>query len=160
MLSILCCLILLCCGGGFGRHAGIRVGLFPAKWIAPIYGLMMRAWDFAAAFGPTMASVREATGRYEGARRWLGLATLLSAAVYSYRGLRTNGAFGRCMADPRDGDTSTMWFLRGAGLYRVRGFNACRRISWHRKVVRQGAGALAFEAWELASQWPEKRPKP
>jgi OFA family oxalate/formate antiporter-like MFS transporter len=55
---------------------------FGSGQIAPIYGMMLTAWGFAAAFGPTLvASVREATGRYQGAMRWLALATLLSAVL-------------------------------------------------------------------------------
>jgi OFA family oxalate/formate antiporter-like MFS transporter len=44
--------------------------------------MMLTAWGFAAAFGPTLvASIREATGHYQGALRWLALATLVSAVV-------------------------------------------------------------------------------
>jgi OFA family oxalate/formate antiporter-like MFS transporter len=44
--------------------------------------MMLTAWGFAAAFGPTLvAKVREATGRYQGALLWLALATLLSAVL-------------------------------------------------------------------------------
>jgi OFA family oxalate/formate antiporter-like MFS transporter len=82
MLTILCCVILLCYGGGFGTMPAFAADYFGPKQIAPIYGLMVTAWGFAAAFGPTLvASVRQATGRYEGALRWLALATLLSAAL-------------------------------------------------------------------------------
>jgi hypothetical protein len=42
---------------------------FGAKQVGSIYGLMLRAWDAAALFGPTLvARVREATGHYQGAR--------------------------------------------------------------------------------------------
>jgi len=82
MLSLFACLILLCYGGGFGTMPAFVADYFGSAQIAPIYGLMVTAWGFAAAFGPTLvANIREATGRYEGALRWLALATLLSAAV-------------------------------------------------------------------------------
>jgi OFA family oxalate/formate antiporter-like MFS transporter len=82
MLSLLACLILLCYGGGFGTMPAFVADYFGSGQIAPIYGMMLTAWGFAAAFGPTLvASVREATGRYQGAMRWLALATLLSAVL-------------------------------------------------------------------------------
>ena len=82
VLSLLACLILLCYGGGFGTMPAFAADYFGSGQIAPIYGMMLTAWGFAAAFGPTLvASVREATGRYQGAMRWLALATLLSAAL-------------------------------------------------------------------------------
>jgi MFS transporter, OFA family, oxalate/formate antiporter len=82
MLSILACLILLCYGGGFGTMPAFAADYFGSGQIAPIYGMMLTAWGFAAAFGPTLvASVREATGHYQGAMRWLALATLLSAVL-------------------------------------------------------------------------------
>jgi len=82
MLTLFACLILLCYGGGFGTMPAFAADYFGSAQIAPIYGMMLTAWGFAAAFGPTLvASVREATGRYQGAMRWLALATLLSAVV-------------------------------------------------------------------------------
>jgi OFA family oxalate/formate antiporter-like MFS transporter len=82
VLSLLACLILLCYGGGFGTMPAFAADYFGSGQIAPIYGMMLTAWGFAAAFGPTLvASVREATGRYQGAMRWLALATLLSAVL-------------------------------------------------------------------------------
>jgi OFA family oxalate/formate antiporter-like MFS transporter len=82
MLSIFACLILLCYGGGFGTMPAFAADYFGSGQIAPIYGLMLTAWGFAASFGPTLvASVREATGRYQGAMRWLALVTLMSSAV-------------------------------------------------------------------------------
>ena len=82
VLSALACVILLCYGGGFGTMPAFAADYFGSGQIAPIYGMMLTAWGFAAAFGPTLvASVREATGHYQGAMRWLALATLLSAVV-------------------------------------------------------------------------------
>jgi OFA family oxalate/formate antiporter-like MFS transporter len=82
MLTLFACLILLCYGGGFGTMPAFAADYFGSAQIAPIYGMMLTAWGFAAAFGPTLvASIRQATGRYQGAMRWLALATLLSAVV-------------------------------------------------------------------------------
>jgi OFA family oxalate/formate antiporter-like MFS transporter len=82
MLSLLACLILLCYGGGFGTMPAFAADYFGSGQIAPIYGMMLTAWGFAAAFGPTLvAKVREATGHYQGAMRWLALASLISAVL-------------------------------------------------------------------------------
>lgn len=82
LLTLLACLILLCYGGGFGTMPAFAADYFGAGQIAPIYGFMLTAWGFAAVFGPTLvARIREATGYYQGAMRWLSLATLVSAAV-------------------------------------------------------------------------------
>jgi OFA family oxalate/formate antiporter-like MFS transporter len=82
MLTLFACLILLCYGGGFGTMPAFAADYFGSAQIAPIYGMMLTAWGFAAVFGPTLvASIREATGHYQGAMRWLALATLVSAAV-------------------------------------------------------------------------------
>ena len=82
LLSLLAFLVLLCYGGGFGTMPAFASDYFGSSQIAPIYGLMLTAWGFAAAFGPTLvASVREATGHYQGAMRWLALAALISAVL-------------------------------------------------------------------------------
>jgi OFA family oxalate/formate antiporter-like MFS transporter len=81
-LTLFACLILLCYGGGFGTMPAFAADYFGPGQVAPIYGMMLTAWGFAAAFGPTLiASVRQATGRYQGAMRWLALAMLVSAAM-------------------------------------------------------------------------------
>jgi MFS transporter, OFA family, oxalate/formate antiporter len=82
LLALLACLILLCYGGGFGTMPAFVADYFGAKQIGSIYGMMLTAWGFAAAFGPTLvARLREATGYYQGAMRWLALAMVLSAAL-------------------------------------------------------------------------------
>jgi len=81
-LTLFACLILLCYGGGFGTMPAFAADYFGPGQVAPIYGMMLTAWGFAAAFGPTLiASVRQATGRYQGAMRWLALAMLVSAVM-------------------------------------------------------------------------------
>ena len=55
---------------------------FGAGQIGSIYGLMLTAWGCAAVFGPSLvAGIRQATGHYQGAMRWLALAMLVSAAA-------------------------------------------------------------------------------
>ncbi|HUB84009.1 MAG TPA: OFA family MFS transporter [Bryobacteraceae bacterium] len=82
VLSALACGILLCYGGGFGTMPAFVADYFGSAQIAPIYGAMVTAWGFAAAFGPTLvASIREATGRYEGSLRWLAIAMLASTVL-------------------------------------------------------------------------------
>jgi OFA family oxalate/formate antiporter-like MFS transporter len=82
LLSLLAFLILLCYGGGFGTMPAFATDYFGAAQIGSIYGLMLTAWGCAAVFGPSLvAGIRQATGHYQGAMRWLALATLVSAAV-------------------------------------------------------------------------------
>jgi OFA family oxalate/formate antiporter-like MFS transporter len=82
VLSLLAFVILLCYGGGFGTMPAFASDYFGAAQIGSIYGLMLTAWGFAAVFGPTLvAGIRQATGHYQGAMRWLALATLVSTVV-------------------------------------------------------------------------------
>jgi OFA family oxalate/formate antiporter-like MFS transporter len=80
LLSLLAFLILLCYGGGFGTMPAFATDYFGSGQIGSIYGLMLTAWGFAAVFGPSLvAEIRQ--GHYQGAMRWLALATLVSAVV-------------------------------------------------------------------------------
>jgi OFA family oxalate/formate antiporter-like MFS transporter len=82
LLSLLAFLILLCYGGGFGTMPAFATDYFGAGQIGSIYGMMLTAWGCAAVFGPSLvAEIRQATGHYQGAMRWLALATLVSAVV-------------------------------------------------------------------------------
>jgi OFA family oxalate/formate antiporter-like MFS transporter len=82
VLSLLAFVILLCYGGGFGTMPAFATDYFGAAQIGSIYGLMLTAWGCAAVFGPSLvAGIRQATGHYQGAMRWLALATLVSAVV-------------------------------------------------------------------------------
>jgi OFA family oxalate/formate antiporter-like MFS transporter len=82
VLSLLAFVILLCYGGGFGTMPAFASDYFGAAQIGSIYGLMLTAWGCAAVFGPTLvAGIRQATGHYQGAMRWLALATLVSSTV-------------------------------------------------------------------------------
>jgi MFS transporter, OFA family, oxalate/formate antiporter len=76
LLSLLAFVILLCYGGGFGTMPAFATDYFGAGQIGSIYGLMLTAWGCAAVFGPSLvAEIRQATGHYQGAMRWLALAT-------------------------------------------------------------------------------------
>jgi OFA family oxalate/formate antiporter-like MFS transporter len=82
LLSLLAFLILLCYGGGFGTMPAFATDYFGAGQIGSIYGLMLTAWGCAAVFGPSLvAGIRQATGHYQGALRWLALAMLASAVA-------------------------------------------------------------------------------
>src|SRR5579863_847052 len=82
VLSLLAFVILLCYGGGFGTMPAFATDYFGAAQIGSIYGLMLTAWGCAAVFGPSLvAGIRQATGHYQGAMRWLALATLVSTVV-------------------------------------------------------------------------------
>ena len=82
LLSLLAFLILLCYGGGFGTMPAFATDYFGAGQIGSIYGMMLTAWGCAAVFGPSLvAGIRQATGHYQGAMRWLALATAVSAVV-------------------------------------------------------------------------------
>jgi OFA family oxalate/formate antiporter-like MFS transporter len=82
VLSLLAFVILLCYGGGFGTMPAFASDYFGAAQIGSIYGLMLTAWGFAAVLGPSLvAGIRQATGHYQGAMRWLALATLVSTVV-------------------------------------------------------------------------------
>jgi OFA family oxalate/formate antiporter-like MFS transporter len=82
LLSLLAFLILLCYGGGFGTMPAFATDYFGAGQIGSIYGLMLTAWGCAAIFGPSLvAGIRQATGHYQGAMRWLALAMLASTVV-------------------------------------------------------------------------------
>jgi len=82
LLSLLAFVILLCYGGGFGTMPAFATDYFGAGQIGSIYGLMLTAWGSAAVFGPSLvAGIRQATGHYQEAMRWLALAMLVSAAA-------------------------------------------------------------------------------
>ena len=82
LLSLLAFVILLCYGGGFGTMPAFATDYFGAGQIGSIYGMMLTAWGFAAVVGPSLvAEIRQATGHYQGAMRWLALATLVSTLV-------------------------------------------------------------------------------
>jgi OFA family oxalate/formate antiporter-like MFS transporter len=61
----LCCIALLCYGGGFGTMPAFVTDYFGARHVGKIYGLMLTAWGAGAVLGPMLVSgLRDATGRY------------------------------------------------------------------------------------------------
>ncbi len=81
-VAIYCFAILLCYGGGFGTMPAFAADYFGSKDVGSIYGLMLTAWGIAGVAGPTLiAQVRQATGGYHDALRFMALLTLLSTIV-------------------------------------------------------------------------------
>lgn len=84
VFTLLCAVVLLCYGGGFGTMPAFATDYFGPKEVGSIYGLMLTAWSFAGVFGPLLiARVREATGSYTNALYILG-ATLLVASLLPF----------------------------------------------------------------------------
>jgi OFA family oxalate/formate antiporter-like MFS transporter len=68
LMTIITFVVLMCYGGGFGTMPAFAADYFGPKNVGPIYGLMLTAWGFASAFGPSLiAYMRETTGSYHGA---------------------------------------------------------------------------------------------
>ena len=65
LFTLLCSIVLLCYGGGFGTMPAFCADYFGSKDVGSIYGLMLTAWGFGSAVGPLLiANVRQSTGRY------------------------------------------------------------------------------------------------
>jgi OFA family oxalate/formate antiporter-like MFS transporter len=61
----LCCIALLCYGGGFGTMPAFVADYFGSRQVGKIYGLMLTAWGAGAVLGPMLVSrMRDATGQY------------------------------------------------------------------------------------------------
>ncbi len=61
----LCCVALLCYGGGFGTMPAFVADYFGSRQVGKIYGLMLTAWGAGAVLGPMLVSrMRDATGQY------------------------------------------------------------------------------------------------
>ncbi len=61
----LCCIALLCYGGGFGTMPAFVTDYFGARHVGRIYGLMLTAWGAGAVLGPMLVSrMRDLTGNY------------------------------------------------------------------------------------------------
>lgn len=74
--------ILLCYGGGFGTMPAFAADYFGAKFVGPIYGLMLTAWGFASAFGPLLiAHTRQISGHYASGLHILAVVLLCSAIL-------------------------------------------------------------------------------
>ena len=80
--SVVCFVILLCYGGGFGTMPAFAADYFGAENVGSIYGLMLTAWGFAGVFGPMLiASMRQSTGRYSNALYVIAAVMLCSAVI-------------------------------------------------------------------------------
>ncbi|HVN17486.1 MAG TPA: OFA family MFS transporter [Dongiaceae bacterium] len=80
--TILCFIILLCYGGGFGTMPAFAADYFGAENVGSIYGLMLTAWGFAGVFGPMLiATIRQSTGRYAHALTVIAIVMLCSAVI-------------------------------------------------------------------------------
>jgi len=80
--TILCFIILLCYGGGFGTMPAFAADYFGAENVGSIYGLMLTAWGFAGVFGPMLiATIRQSTGRYAHALSVIAIVMLCSAVI-------------------------------------------------------------------------------
>src|SRR5438270_1422969 len=80
--TILCFIVLLCYGGGFGTMPAFAADYFGARDVGSIYGLMLTAWGFAGVFGPMLiANIRQTTGRYSEALSIIAAVMAVSAIV-------------------------------------------------------------------------------
>jgi OFA family oxalate/formate antiporter-like MFS transporter len=80
--TVLCFIILLCYGGGFGTMPAFAADYFGARDVGSIYGLMLTAWGFAGVFGPMLiANIRQSTGRYSEALSIIAVVMLVSAII-------------------------------------------------------------------------------
>ncbi len=81
-LTVVAFIILLCYGGGFGTMPAFAADYFGPKFVGSIYGLMLTAWGFASAFGPSLiAHTRQATGHYASGLHILAVILLFSAVL-------------------------------------------------------------------------------
>jgi MFS transporter, OFA family, oxalate/formate antiporter len=62
LLTVVTFAILMCYGGGFGTMPAFAADYFGTKTIGPIYGLMLTAWGFASAFGPSLITYLRQNG--------------------------------------------------------------------------------------------------
>jgi OFA family oxalate/formate antiporter-like MFS transporter len=80
--TALCCIVLLCYGGGFGTMPAFAADYFGPRNVGSIYGLMLTAWGFGSAFGPLLiANIRQSTGRYNDALYIISGIMLVSAML-------------------------------------------------------------------------------
>jgi len=80
--TVLCFIILLCYGGGFGTMPAFAADYFGARDVGSVYGLMLTAWGFAGVFGPMLiANIRQSTGRYSEALSIIAVVMLVSAVI-------------------------------------------------------------------------------
>lgn len=82
LFTALSFIVLLCYGGGFGTMPAFAADYYGPGNVGTIYGLMLTAWGFAGAFGPTLISrLRETTGNYSSALYIIAGIMLISTIV-------------------------------------------------------------------------------
>jgi len=82
LFTLLCFIILLCYGGGFGTMPAFAADYFGSRDVGSIYGLMLTAWGFGSALGPLLiAHIRETTGHYNEALRIIAIIMLISSII-------------------------------------------------------------------------------
>lgn len=65
-ITIMCFLILMCYGGGFGTMPAFTADYFGSVNVGSIYGLMLTAWGFASLFGPSLIErLHQSTGTFD-----------------------------------------------------------------------------------------------
>jgi MFS transporter, OFA family, oxalate/formate antiporter len=80
--TVLCFIVLLCYGGGFGTMPAFAADYFGPENVGSVYGLMLTAWGFAGIFGPMLiARVRQSTGHYSHALYMIAVVMLCSAVI-------------------------------------------------------------------------------
>jgi OFA family oxalate/formate antiporter-like MFS transporter len=80
--TVLCLIVLLCYGGGFGTMPAFAADYFGPENVGSVYGLMLTAWSFAGVFGPMLiARVRQSTGHYSLALYLISGVMLCSAVI-------------------------------------------------------------------------------
>jgi OFA family oxalate/formate antiporter-like MFS transporter len=82
VLAVVCFIIVLCYGGGFGTMPAFTADYFGPKNVGSIYGLMLTAWGFGGVLGPMLiAYVRQTTGAYTQAFYIIAGIMLVSAII-------------------------------------------------------------------------------
>ncbi len=82
LFTVICFVVLLCYGGGFGTMPAFCADYFGATNVGAIYGLMLTAWGFASALGPLLiANIRQTTGHYSEALNIIAAIMLVSAVL-------------------------------------------------------------------------------
>jgi OFA family oxalate/formate antiporter-like MFS transporter len=82
MFTAICFVVLMCYGGGFATMPAFCADYFGATNVGSIYGLMLTAWGFGSAFGPSLiANIRQSTGHYSEALYIIAVIMLVSAVL-------------------------------------------------------------------------------
>ena len=81
-ITLVVFLVLMCYGGGFGTMPAFVADYFGTTNVASIYGLMLTAWGFAAAFGPLLiANLRQSTGNFSSGLHVIAVIMVVSVLV-------------------------------------------------------------------------------